>query len=184
MTDFFDEACSYLKEKARDFTILKIAIDSSNPELNQLYKDQTKNHNQNIINNLYSNAGFDLFVPNDVTVKPNDVTIIDMNVKCEMMTSTKIPSAFYMYPRSSISKTPLMLANSVGIIDSGYRGNLMGAFRTFSWSLNLSECIIKKNTRLLQITNPTLTPIVVKMINENELSTTERGSGGFGSTGI
>lgn len=181
MTDFFDEAYHFLKKEYRDFTILNIAVDSSNPELNQLYQDQTKNHNQNIINNLYSNAGFDLFVPNDVTVKPNDVTMIDMNVKCEMMSSNKIPSAFYMYPRSSISKTPLSLANSVGIIDSGYRGNLIGAFRSFSF---LNEYIIKKNTRLLQITNPTLTPIVVKMINENELSTTERGSGGFGSTGI
>ena len=34
---------------------------------------------------------------------------------------------YYLYPRSSISKTPLILANSVGIIDSGYRGNIKAA---------------------------------------------------------
>jgi dUTP pyrophosphatase len=181
MSDFFDEAYDFLKKEYRDFTILNIAVDFSDHELNQLYKDQTKQHNQNIINNLYSNAGFDLFVPNDVIIKPNDVTMVNMNVKCEMMTSNKIPCAFYMYPRSSISKTPLMLANSVGIIDSGYRGNLIGAFRSFSF---VNEYMINKHNRLLQITNPTLTPIVVKMVNENDLSSTERGSGGFGSTGI
>ena len=37
-----------------------------------------------------------------------------------------------MYPRSSIYKTPLRLANNTGIIDSGYRGNLMGAFDNIS----------------------------------------------------
>ena len=97
-----------------------------------------------------------------------------------MTSSDGIPSAFYMYPRSSISKTPLLLANSVGIIDSGYRGSLIGAFR----STSAFGYKVERHSRLLQITNPTLTPIVVKMVNENELSFTERGSGGFGSTGV
>ena len=96
-----------------------------------------------------------------------------------MKDSNGVPSAFYMYPRSSISKTPLMLANSVGIIDAGYRGNLLGAFRSFS----SQTYFVDEYTRHLQITNPTLTPIVVQIVTANELSSTERGSGGFGSTG-
>jgi dUTP pyrophosphatase len=87
---------------------------------------------------------------------------------------------YYMYARSSISKTPLMLANHVGIIDSGYRGVLMAAFR----NLDLLQYNIQSNTRLVQITNPSLSPIFVELVDESELSTTARGSGGFGSTGI
>jgi hypothetical protein len=61
-------------------------------------------------------------------------TFIDMGVKAELVhcdfTRHKLKTVpFYLYPRSSISKTPLMLANHTGIIDSGYRGNLIGAFR-------------------------------------------------------
>jgi dUTP pyrophosphatase len=72
-----------------------------------------------------------------------------------------------------------MLANHVGIIDSGYRGNLMGAFRL----LGQSEYTVEKHNRLLQICHPSLCPVIVKMVDENELSCTTRGSGGFGSTG-
>jgi dUTP pyrophosphatase len=72
------------------------------------------------------------------------------------------------------------LANSVGIIDSGYRGELIGAFR----SLSKTDYTIDKYNRLLQITNAFLTPIIVRLVDESELSSTERGSGGFGSTGV
>ena len=91
-------------------------------------------------------------------------------------------SPFYIYPRSSISKTPLMLANHTGIIDSGYRGNLIGAFRCLFLEPN-QPYHIEKYTRLLQICHPSLCPIYVIIVSENELSNTERGTDGFGSTG-
>ena len=72
-----------------------------------------------------------------------------------------------------------MLANHTGIIDSGYRGNLKGAFRSLMIDYN-----VVKNTRLLQICHPSLYPIYVIVVNETELSTSERGCGGFGSTGV
>jgi dUTPase len=71
-----------------------------------------------------------------------------------------------------------MLANQVGIIDSGYRGSLIAAFRSFQEGYT-----IEKHTRLVQVCHPTLKPFIVKIINENEFSETQRGSGGFGSTG-
>ena len=71
-----------------------------------------------------------------------------------------------------------MLANHVGIIDSGYRGDLIGAFRCLD-----NEYNVESNTRLLQICHPSLCPVYVVIVPENELSNTERGSGGFGSTG-
>ena len=92
----------------------------------------------------------------------------------------KIPTGFYMYPRSSVSKTPLRLSNSVGIIDAGYRGNL-GAFVD---NISTNEYNVEKGTRLFQICAPNLEPIHVEIVSsENDLGNSERGSGGFGSTG-
>lgn len=180
MTDFYGYAVQELHKQGIQYTILKIALHSSDQELLQLYENKIKEHNESMGNNIYSNAGFDLFTPNETIVKPDGVTMVSMKVKTEMTTYDGYPCAFYMYPRSSISKTPLVLANSVGIIDSGYRGELIGAFR----SLSNTDYTIDKYNRLLQITNAFLTPIIVKLVDESELSTTERGAGGFGSTGI
>ena len=89
-------------------------------------------------------------------------------------------TGYYMYPRSSISKTPLMLANNTGIIDSGYRGELIGAFRNLSGE----PYNVEQHTRLLQICAPDLRPIVVKLVKESFFEETSRQSGGFGSTGL
>ena len=71
-----------------------------------------------------------------------------------------------------------MLANSVGIIDSGYRGPIIGAFRNIS---NQQErYVVEKNTRLLQICEPDLRPILVQLVDSSFFETTERGEGGFG----
>jgi dUTP pyrophosphatase len=89
-------------------------------------------------------------------------------------------TGYYMYPRSSLSKTQLRLANSTGIIDAGYRGNLIAAFR----NLYADSYTVEKYTRLVQICHPTLCPIFVIFIkNDSDLSNTARGNGGFGSTG-
>ena len=86
-----------------------------------------------------------------------------------------------MYPRSSISKSPLRLANNVGIIDAGYRGHLIGMFDLPSGNTEH----IKKFDRYLQICAPGLVPIIVEVVNQKEDlgEETERGDGGFGSTG-
>lgn len=95
-------------------------------------------------------------------------------------------SPFYLYPRSSIAKTPLRLSNSVGIIDSGYRGNLGAFVDNIHRSKDGDDLwTVEKHTRLFQICGPNLEPIEVEIVdNENDLGKTSRGSGGFGSTGI
>ena len=75
------------------------------------------------------------------------------------------------------SKTPLRLANSMGLIDKGYRGNIMGCFDNRSDE----DYLIKKGDRLLQICSPSLDEISYELVDE--LDRTERGTGGFGSTG-
>ena len=87
-----------------------------------------------------------------------------------------------MYPRSSLSKTQLRLANNTGIIDAGYRGPLIGMFDC----LTDDEYEVSGFTRLLQICAPGLVPIYVRIIDTvAELGpNTSRGEGGFGSTGL
>jgi len=162
--------------------VLKLAVSNNNEELRNLYIKHIQKHNNEVINNKLPNSGFDLFVPNEIFVQSSkeNSTMISMDVKCEMLLKdNNRPIAYYMYPRSSISKTPLLLANHVGIIDAGYRGNLIGAFRNFSEY----NYVVKKETRLLQICHPSLSPFLVELVDESELSVSERGEGGFGSTG-
>ena len=92
------------------------------------------------------------------------------------------PVGYYLYPRSSTgTKTPLRLANSVGIIDSGYRGHIIAVFD--NWKEE-NYCI-EPYQRMVQLCPPNLTyPIYVKIVeSEEELGLTRRGAGGFGSTG-
>ena len=121
---------------------------------------------------------------------------LNLGVRCCMRAgkSAPAPCGFYLYPRSSISKTRMRLANSVGIIDAGYRGDLIAAVDTIGffgstdiwhiWKETLSP--IKKYDRYFQVCAPDLTPFLVHIVDaEHELSPpTNRGHGGFGSTGV
>ena len=167
----------------KQFGILKIAFKNTDTEFINQYNKHITNHN-NSMNDNYPNAGFDLLMPAETIIPKNTLSLsklVPLDIKCEMVDETNTPIGFYMYARSSISKTPLLLSNHVGVIDSGYRGVLMAAFRNLD---NDSDFKIEKNTRLLQITHPGLRPVYVKVVEESELSDTSRGAGGFGSTGV
>jgi len=100
--------------------------------LKSLYYDAAKKHNNKMYTNPFPDAGFDLFTPETIIAYALSTEKINFGVKCSAMlvvNNNEYPSGFYMYPRSSTgSKTPLRLTNSVGIIDSGYRGHLMSFF--------------------------------------------------------
>ena len=106
-----------------------------------------------------------------------------------------------VFPRSSISKTPLTLANSVGVIDSNYRGpikfrfffNSTGTFFTLAANDDVDSPSLKEAMREIKslpyevgdrIGQLIIIPIPhVEFEEVEELSDTERGEGGFGSTG-
>ena len=169
-----------------DFAILKLCI--TDESLKSIYETKINKHNDAFLNNKFADSGFDLFVPDDITfTQLFESTFIDMGVKAELVhcdfTRHKLKTVpFYLYPRSSISKTPLMLANHTGIIYSGYRGNLIGAFRALQLP-NDNTFTVVKHTRLLQLCHTNLLPIYAVLVEEGNLSTSERGDGGFGSTG-
>jgi dUTP pyrophosphatase len=159
--------------------VLSIYVD--NKDMLDWYKQRVKEHNHNVLNDEFPNSGFDLaFTKYQVIYRGSgEASKVDTGVKCKMMDGGST-IGFYMYPRSSIYKTPLALANHVGIIDSGYRGNMIAMFR----NLSDRDYEVAEYTRLIQICHPTLKPFLVNILdNENELGVTSRGSGGFGSTG-
>ena len=171
----------------------------SNPnyqELVKLYKEKVEAHNKKVRESQYADSGFDLLIPFDYSEHENGYTDnhiskvtfrAPLGVKCSM--SRCSPCGYYLYPRSSIVKTPFRLSNSVGIIDSGYRGEIMAVVDNIESATNdMKVCIHKymtPMTRMFQICSPTLEPFLVEIVDsEEDLGFTERGNGGFGSTGI
>jgi dUTP pyrophosphatase len=159
---------------------LKVFINSSDTNVLNAYTDHITNHNSKLDNDApYEDSGFDIYVPSYTTFQGKSVTKVNMEIKCAAYINN-MPCGFYVYPRSSISKTPLRLANQVGIIDAGYRGCLIGAFD----NIRDDDYHVEANTRLLQICGPSLQPINAELVySEEELGQTNRGAGGFGSTG-
>jgi dUTP pyrophosphatase len=167
------------------FMHLKIFVDSVDEELVNKYKESINLHNEKLTKNMeYIDAGFDLFAPQNHEFVFTKVDKIDYQIICSakmIQPNNTYNTGYYMYPRSSISKSKLRLANNVGIIDAGYRGHLMGMF----------DCIyddkvaVNKFDRHLQICAPGLIPIFVELVSALEElgEQTIRGSNGFGSTG-
>lgn len=95
-----------------------------------------------------------------------------------------IPEGYagFIFPRSSISKTPHSLANSVGVIDSDYRGEIAVRMRFNEYNVlaERSNEVYTVGDRVAQLV---IMPVPEVHYEENELDFTERGSGGFGSTG-
>lgn len=125
------------------------------------------------------NAGVDIY-----TFSVEDKGIVRMvhtEIVAKLINTTyQGPAHFYLAPRSSIWKSGVVMANSMGIIDSSYRGELMGA------CLPIAGAELKLNVgdRLFQILAPDMghiSSVVVRPLAE--LDTTERGAGGFGSSG-
>jgi dUTP pyrophosphatase len=154
------------------------------------YKDK-------IIND--GNAGYDLYLSNDIIIKPNKTyTQLGSSIKCEMIeeydeldfgicegemlfvkNKKNITNnvSYLLMPRYSITKYNLIMANSVGLIDASYRGEILGRV----YNLNEEDLEFKRGERLFQLVAPNLSSFTVKIVNE--LSETLRNEGGFGSTG-
>jgi len=152
-----------------DIMILNMKVD--NDELKEKYITT--------YTNVSGDAGIDLFVPETITIPAKQLGFkIDHLISCEA-TILNNPVSYYLYPRSSMGgRKPLRMSNSVGIIDSGYRGRIIGMVDNISDE----DFVVEKGTRLFQICPPTLNnPINLNIVQE--LTETERGEGGIGSTG-
>lgn len=162
---------------------LTIYVDPLNTSLFEKYYEAVHNHNRKL-SNEHIDAGFDLYVPETQQINTG-TSRINFAIKCSAQIHENgfaaYNTGFYLHPRSSISNTPLRLANSTGIIDAGYRGNIIGAFDCLT-----NSHVVNYHDRIAQICAPGLMPIFVELVDtENALGArTVRGGGGFGSTGV
>ena len=118
-------------------------------------------------------AGLDLYCPFSVTIPADSKRQIPLGVAVEIPPN----HMGLLTPRSSMSKTPLRCANSVGVIDADYRGELSIAYENIS----CSDYMIFRGDRIVQLI---IVPVaMVDVVEVDELSETERGAGGYGSTG-
>ena len=129
--------------------------------------------NSNTTNHLIrGDSGFDLYAMEDIEIPSKKTGKVPLGISCK----PEELHGYYLYPRSSIYKTSFRLANSVGIIDSGYRGEICAMVDNMSDDTQ----IIKKGEKFFQLCSPDLRPIDVEFVEE--LDETIRGTGGFGST--
>lgn len=157
------------------FAPMILSIKAETPSVNSLYENHSTYHE--------GDSGIDLFVTERTVVPAHAFGFkIDHKICCEATIkgneNRDVNVSYYLYPRSSIGKTPLRMSNSVGIMDAGYRGTVIGQVDNHSDE----EYVIEANTRLFQICSPTLNnPTSIKLVNS--LSDSNRGEGGLGSTG-
>ncbi len=150
--------------------VLNIKPCMDNLDIKKKYEDFIGHHQ--------GDSGIDLFIVNQLTVEPFNVGTIDFEIQCEMYNlETGLLSSYYLVPRSSIANTNFQLANSIGIIDAGYRGNIKAKVRNFN---PLESSSLHQLSSYFQIIAPDLKPIKVNIVDS--LTDTTRGTGGFGST--
>jgi dUTP pyrophosphatase len=118
-------------------------------------------------------AGMDLTITN---IKENTSFSITYGFGIAM----EIPKGHVglVFPRSSVRNQELILSNCVGVIDSGYRGELQATFKKTQGLDSISYNVGERGAQIIILPYPT-----VFMTEVPELSETERGTGGFGSTG-
>ena len=144
---------------------MKLRIKAFNDRAKELYENHSHFH--------AGDAGLDLFVVEDQIIPAKSTQPIPLQIACENLDN----KAYYLFPRSSISKTPLRLANSIGLIDGGYRGELIGMVD----NIYDKDFRIKRGERYFQLVAVDSSPIDFELVEE--LSESSRGEGGFGSTG-
>ena len=152
--------------------VLRIqVIDPVDTEMREWYKDHKAARQ--------GDAGIDLFVSQDTVVPAHSSLLIPLGVRCALgNTFTERLYSYDLRSRSSIYKTPLIQQNGVGLCDSSFSGELKIA----AHNLSGEDYLVTRGTRLVQISSPYLSPIKVQLV-EGFHTVTERGEGGFGSTG-
>ena len=144
---------------------MKLFIKPHNDIAFEFYKNHGHFHD--------GDAGLDLYVLENIDFEPGETKAIKLGISCE----PEDGKAYYLFPRSSISKTPLRMANSIGLIDGGYRGEIMAMCD----NIKTERHTIKKGQRLFQLVATDSSPITYELTESLEMTT--RGAGGFGSTG-
>jgi len=162
--------------KLTDGYTLYLQIDNIDLSVHRYYDFTTKYIDSS------ENAGYDLLTGETWCGNVGEKAhLLDLGVRAMLIdNSTKKPVHYWLLPRSSVFKTGHMMANSVGVIDSSYRGVLRApVIRTV---VDETTPGFLKYDRHFQIVAPNMGNINA-VIRVSSLPSSERGDGGFGSTG-
>jgi dUTP pyrophosphatase len=135
-----------------------------------------KKLNENAVIPSYSKAGD---AGMDLTIT-SEIENTSFSVTYGFGIALEIPRGYVglVFPRSSIRNQELILSNSVGVIDSGYRGELQATFKKTNGLDSLKYKVGERGAQIVIMPHPN-----IELIEFKDLSDSERGSGGFGSTG-
>ena len=148
-------------------SILFVCTD--NEDVRQMLENQISNRRP-------TDSGFDVPMIHE-SVGGVSLHTFNLHIKVAAM-KHNAPVPCLLVPRSSISGTPLRLANSIGLIDSGYRGDVKAKVDV------LSNGIVEMGSRLFQICSHDFMPWdSILIVDEVPAAHDDRGEGGFGSTG-
>lgn len=148
---------------------MKFLIKCQKENVHDMYKNHSTYHN--------GDSGLDLFIVKDEIIPAGQTILVDLGISCQLKGVNEKYYSYNMYSRSSISKTPLRLANGVGLCDAGYLGPLKAALH----NTGTSDYIVKKGERYVQLARPDLEEVSFELVEDFGRITT-RGQGGFGST--
>jgi dUTPase len=142
-----------------------------------------KNIQQQILKHRFTDSGFDIpLIPEIVDLHNYNIHTFEFGIHIAATDKYGAPLPCLLLPRSSIFGTPFRLANSIGLIDAGYRGEVK------------AKCDIKysgifeftEKTKLFQLCQHSCLPweeiIIVNNLEDLPSPPDNRGSGGFGST--
>jgi dUTP pyrophosphatase len=150
----------------------------------ELYQTAANVYNSTSMNER--NSGFDLFCDATDVGFAGDFTVL-VSQGCRAMAvdaGTGELRAFWLAPRSSISRGPWRLGNSMGLIDATYRGILKAALSNLSLPVRPVFHATYDHARLCQVAAADLRPwSEVRVVAALPVGETARGEGGFGSTG-
>ena len=174
--NFINELNNVFKKLSNDVA----QAQNQTPQTNQFNPQQlivkVKKLHENAVIPSYSkpgDAGMDLTI---TEIKENNFRQISYGFGIAI----EIPFGYVglVFPRSSVKNQDLLLSNCVGVIDSGYRGEIQSTFKKTDPSEKFYN-VGERGAQIIILPYPQ-----VFMVESDELSDTERGTGGFGSTGL
>ena len=115
---------------------MKLLIKPFSPLIKSIYSEHGHFHS--------GDAGIDLYTLEDQLIEHGQTKKIHFGIACENLDS----NPYLLIPRSSISKTPLRMSNSIGLIDAGYRGEIMASVDNIKKGITI-PMKLKNNSILL-----------------------------------
>ena len=173
--NFIDEIETLLSKLDKEITTESFTVKDQS-EFDFSVKVKVKKLHENAVIPSYSkvgDAGMDLTIT-------RIIENTSFSVSYGFGIAMEIPKNYVglVFPRSSVRNQELILSNCVGVIDSGYRGELQATFKKTNGLDSIKYNVGDRGAQIIILPYPQ-----VKMIESDDLSDSERGEGGFGSTG-